>query len=38
MNEAIAKNEILERDLAVQVEKFKSFSISKQQYIDKLKK
>ena len=33
----MAKNEVLERDLAVQLEKFKQFSISKQQYVDKLK-
>jgi hypothetical protein len=34
----LAKAEILERDLNVQKEKFKQFSISKEQFIERLKK
>lgn len=38
LNETLAKAEVLERDLNVQKEKFKQFSISKEQFIDRLKK
>ena len=34
----MAKSEVLDRDLNVQNEKYKQLSITKQQYIDKLKK
>ena len=34
----MSKAETLERDLNVQKEKFKQFSISKEQFIEKLKK
>ena len=38
INETMSKSEVLERDLNVQNEKYKQYQISKQQYIDKLKK
>lgn len=34
----MAKSEVLDRDLNVQNEKYKQLSITKQKYIDKLKK
>lgn len=34
----MAKSEVLDRDLNVQNEKYKQLSITKQQYIDKLKR
>lgn len=33
----MAKNEVIDRDLAVQIEKYKNFSVVKQDYIKKLK-
>lgn len=37
LNETLAKNEVLERDLNTQLEIMKQFEISKKEYVGKLK-